>query len=151
MTDIPPVSDSLDPGPRPASTAASVLVLAGIALLALPLFAWIGYQRSGPIGIQAALVAAGVCWAGAAIALWLAARSAGGPQAISGILLGMFFRFGGPLLVGVLLHRQGGLLAKAGVFGMILAYYLLLLVPETLLAVRCQSKSRSQSDVTGLS
>jgi hypothetical protein len=48
----------------------------------------------------------------------------------------MFFRMGVPLIVGFALDRAKGPLADAGVFGMIVGYYLVGLLVETLLSVR---------------
>jgi hypothetical protein len=59
------------------------------------------------------------------------------------ILLGTLFRTGLPLVVGFALHRAGGELARAGVFGMILCYYLVALLVETVLSVRVIGSHRT--------
>lgn len=112
------------------------LLLTGAMLLAYPGFAAFAYFRHGPMGLVAAAVAGTVCWAGALGALVLVGLVRNGPQAIHATLLGMFFRMGGPLIIGLLLNQAGGPLAEAGVFGMIVGYYLVGLVVETLLSVR---------------
>jgi hypothetical protein len=62
----------------------------------------------------------------------------------------MACRTGLPLVAGVVLHRRGGELASAGVFAMILGYYLVILVAETLLAIRVTggSKRDDKTEVT---
>jgi hypothetical protein len=105
-------------------------------LLAFPFFAAFGYTRAGLVGVEAAAVAGGICWLGAAPSLFLMGWLRGGPHVVSGVLLGMLIRMGLPLAIGLLLAQTGGPLAKAGVFGMIVGYYLVGLLIETLLSVR---------------
>ncbi|MEX2173440.1 MAG: hypothetical protein WD872_03705 [Pirellulaceae bacterium] len=57
-------------------------------------------------------------------------------QPIGGILGGMMFRMGLPLLAGIALQKTNEPLAEAGVFPMILGIYLVALVAETLLSLR---------------
>jgi hypothetical protein len=71
-----------------------------------------------------------------AAALLLVGLGRSNESAVGLILLGTFFRTGFPLVAGFLLHRAGGELARGGVFGMILCYYLVALLVETLLSVR---------------
>ena len=85
------------------------------------------------------------------VALVLTAALRSPKRAVAGVLLGMLFRMGVPLGTGIFLHRQGGPLAKAGVFGMILGFYLLTLLVETLLALRLlapRAKRVSRSPVS---
>jgi len=112
------------------------LIFSGAMLLALPFFATYGFLRAGLTGVEAAAVAGGVCWLGAVPSLLLMGWLRGGPHVVSGVLLGMLLRMGLPLVVGLLLIQTGGPLAKAGVFGMIVGYYLFGLLIETLLSVR---------------
>lgn len=77
-----------------------------------------------------------VCWLGAFIALVITGVLRGTPQAINGILGATLFRMGIPLAAGFLLSSSSEALAKAGVFGMVVCYYLLTLVVETLLSLR---------------
>jgi hypothetical protein len=62
---------------------------------------------------------------------------------ISATLLGMLFRMGLPLVTGVVLTRAGGPLADAGLFGMIMVFYLVGLVVETTLSVRVLGSSQT--------
>jgi len=114
----------------------SCLLLTIIVLAVFPLFAWFGYSRHAMDGVFAASIAGGVCWLGATLALVTTVLLQGSPSAVSGTLLGTAFRTGLPFLSAFALAQMGGPIAKAGVVGMIVAYYLLTLVAETLLAVR---------------
>ena len=69
-------------------------------------------------------------------ALLTTARQPEQEKAVTNILLAIFFRTGLPLGAGFLLQGAGGELAQAGVFGMILCYYLVALLVETILSVR---------------
>src|SRR5437870_31246 len=73
-------------------------------------------------GFLAAALAAGLCWFGSTVAL-LIAGSLGSNRAVYGHLTGMFFRLGVPLMAGIAFQRQGGWLAEAGVFGLIVVFY----------------------------
>ena len=114
--------------------ACAILTL--VVALAFPVFAWFGHKLHGWDGVAASGVAAGVCWLGAAIALVLGGVLGRGGNAANGVLLGMLFRMGIPLAVGIALDRRGGLLADASVFGMILIYYFVTLVAETALSLK---------------
>jgi hypothetical protein len=121
-------------------------VLSGVTLVALGGFAWYGYAMHGLAGLAAALVAAGVCWAGALLALLLTEVLRSPQQGASGPLLGMVTRLGLPLATGILLDRRGGPLANAGVFGIIISFYFVTLVAETWLAVRLIAASRNKAN-----
>ena len=118
-------------------------LLTATLLTAFPLFAWFGYQRSGEAGIAAAAIAGAVCWFGALSALVLVARSRDSAAAVNATLMGMFLRLGLPLLTGIVLQQSQGELARAGVFGMILCYYFVALIVETILSVRLISNKSS--------
>jgi hypothetical protein len=112
-----------------------------------PAFAWFGHHASGWDGIWAASVAAGVCWFGALAALVVGAIFGQGANAVNGVLLGMVFRMGLPLGVGISLHHRDGVLAQAGVFGMILGYYFVAMIVETVLAVRLTAPANEKTNV----
>jgi hypothetical protein len=104
--------------------------------IAFPAFAYFGYQAHGQAGISAAAVAAVVCLVAGLVAitfLWLFRKPR---QAFTGLGLAMLFRMAIPMASGVVLTKLGGPLAEAGVFGMIVGFYLVGLLVETLLAVR---------------
>lgn len=113
-----------------------------------PLFAAVGYARSGPEGILAALLAGGVCGGGALIGLLLAGRFSLGDHAVSGVLLSMILRMGIPLTACVVLLATGGPLVKAGVLAMILVYYLLMLLAETWFLLRLTAAQASDKSVS---
>ena len=114
----------------------SCLALTAVVLLALLLVGGVVGSTRGLNGVLAASTAAGICWFGSTIALLMAGYSSRSNQAVHGHLLGMFFRLGFPLVVGMMLQKAGGALAEAGVFGLIVVFYLITLVAETLLSLR---------------
>ena len=110
----------------------------------LPIGGW-GYISYGMTGVIAALVAAGTCWMGGTLALISTAiASRGSTAAMWALLFGMLFRMGLPLAVGLALNRAGGPLASAGVFGMVLVFYLLILVVETPLSIKFLHHNQQQ-------
>lgn len=124
---------------RPLSVAnlvAGCALLAGVLLPVAGIIAWFGYSRSGVNGIGASLLAALVCWLSASLALSAAFIGQRLGMGIHGLLIGIMLRTGLPRAIGVLLQKQGGPLAEAGVFMMILGLYLCSLVAETVLAMR---------------
>ena len=114
----------------------SCLVLTTALLVVFPAFAYVGFSRSGLNGLASAAVAGTVCWLSGLASLLLIGLFRGAQAVVSAMLMGMVFRTGVPLAVGLILAQQGGQLARAGVFGMILGYYLVTLVVDTLLSVR---------------
>jgi len=120
----------------PMGLVVSCAVLALVVLLAFPAFAWFGFSRHGHVGLLAAATAGVVCFVAAAAALAASATLRGPKTAVHGALLGIAFRTGLPLMAGFVLMQRGGPLAEAGVFGMIVVYFLITLTVETLLAVR---------------
>lgn len=120
---------------HPANIPLVCLLLTATMTIAFAVAAWIGYARSGATGIAAAAIAGFVCWGGGMIAVMLVAIFRNRQQVVNGALLGMLIRMALPLIVGVAFLQSGGPLADAGVFEMILGYYLVGLVVETLLAV----------------
>ncbi len=124
-----------------APLACALLTISLVA--AFPAVAWFGYGRHGSNGIAAAAVAAAVVWFGATAALLLVSFFRGSSeQMVSATLLGMLFRTGLPLVTGLAMNRTGGPLAEAGLFGMILIFYLVGLLVETLLSVRLLGSSQ---------
>jgi len=106
-----------------------------------PLFAAYGYTRFEIDGIFAAITAASVVLVAMEAAILTAIFLRDTELRVQSVLLGMFFRAGIPLSFGMLMHKAGGPLAEAGLFGMILVYYLLTLVVETVLAVQLVSQT----------
>ena len=142
------MSDLAQPQTRSASMGIGVaLGLLTLALgLVFPLFAWYGNATYGSWGLVSAGVALGVCWFGATAALLVVNFTRHAPT--HGLLGSIFFRMGLPLVVGVWLNSQNGLLAQTGVFGMILVYYLIALAVETVLSLRVASVPAKSSKAT---
>lgn len=133
-----------NPSTTRQSSVAFACVLLSLALaIAFPAVAGYGYTVHGQNGVIAATLAGGICWAGALVALLFVGLFRGSHnQMISATLLGMLFRMGLPLGAGLLLTHSGGPLADAGLFGMILVFYLVGLVVETILSVRILGSSQ---------
>ena len=129
------------PGRSPMATWAA---LTAVLLAAWPAFAWFGHHNHGAAGLQASVVAGVVCWIGASAALFLVALLQG-PLAVHGTIAGIFFRMWLPLGTGVLLDNMNRPLAEAGVFGMILLYYLVALAVEMPLSLRLVRPTRVTS------
>lgn len=103
--------------------------------LFLPLVAWYGFTRHGQPGAIAAAVAAVICATGSTAALIATWRFRGPAAALYAMLFGMVFQFGLPFAAGMVLSQAGGPLAQAGVFGLIVVFYLYTLVVKTLLVL----------------
>jgi hypothetical protein len=108
---------------------AAVLLPAGLAI------GWLVSRRFDAFVLQAALIAAGLCWLAGALALVAThvGTRAGAP--VQGVLLAMLLRMGLPLGAGLALNQVAPL-AEVGIFSMILGVYLCALVAETLLSLR---------------
>ncbi|MDX1945062.1 MAG: hypothetical protein SFU86_06620 [Pirellulaceae bacterium] len=131
--------DSRKPLTQPPSVATLIIGCALLAAVIVPvagILGWYGHARSGFVGIQAAALAGIICWCSSALALAAAFVGQRLGMGLQSLLFGILLRTGLPLLFGVLLQEQGGALAEAGVFVMILILYLCSLVAETLLALR---------------
>jgi hypothetical protein len=123
----------------------SCLALTAVVLLALLVVGGVVGSTRGMNGVLAASTAAAICWFGSTIALLLAGRLSRTNHAVQGHLLGMFFRLGLPLIAGIVVQEQGGWMAEAGLFGMIVIFYLITLVVETLLSLRFVNRSGNVS------
>ena len=115
------------------ATCALLLLLAVLAGFAI--VAPFAYDRHGVDGVLATATAAGVCWSAASLALVASALVRGQFAGFHAMILGMFFRVGLPLAAGVYLTKRGGSLADAGVFGLLVIFYLLTLAVETPLSL----------------
>ncbi len=112
------------------------MLLVAVFAVAFPAFAYYGHQTHGLAGVAAAAVAAVVCLAAGFIAITFLALFRDPQQSVNGVGLAMLFRMAIPMAVGFFLTKLNGPLAEAGVFGMIVGFYLVGLLVETLLAVR---------------
>ena len=109
-------------------------MVAVLAALGGALAVW-RYAESGSLGVAAAGLAAGLCLVGA-IGAFLATTLVRSPQAaVSGMLLGMMFRLGLPLVVLLIMLKRGGELIDAGLVTCFLICYPVGLLTETLLVL----------------
>lgn len=113
-----------------------------------PLFALVGYARSGGIGILAAVIAAGVCWGGAVAGLAIAAIFRSDSQAVLYVLVGMAFRMALPLAACLIFALLGGPLVEAGILVMILLYYFITLIADTWLLLRLPRAAATVSRIS---
>ena len=123
------------------SSLASVVVscaLFAAALIPIPAVFIAGLvvtQRFDATALLTAAIATSLCGVAGSVALvstWLGGRYG---YAVHGLLLGMLFRMGVPLVGGIALSQVSPL-AENGIFSMILGIYLWALVVETFLALR---------------
>lgn len=113
-------------------------LVAALALFALPVGGLV-FARAAWTGVAATAVAAAVCGLGGSLALAVVAwgrNSAPAQQGLTAVLAGFVFRMLLPLVVGLALSRQVPPLREAGVFGLIVVFYLFTLVVETWLSLR---------------
>lgn len=118
------------------------LILSAAMLLFFVPVALVARALNGPDAFAAAAVAAAVCWLGGM--LTLLGTSRWGRQGVNAplyaLLFGMVFNCAVPFTVGMVLHRTGGALAQAGVFGLIVIFFQFALLIGTLLTL-CLVKS----------
>jgi len=131
------------PKTRQTSVTIACVLLSLSLLLVFPIIGAYAYNTHGTDGLIAAALAGAICWSGAMIALVLVGLFRKSPnQMVSATLAGMLFRMGLPLVTGLVITNAGGPLADAGIFGMILVFYLVGLVVETILSVRILGSSQ---------
>lgn len=126
-------------------TACSLLTVT--LALAAALGGTVAHGRHGALAATAVLVAAATCWASAMAALVLAARLSGTRWGVPGILAAGFIRFSLPLMVVAASALVQGPLARAGLFGYMVGFFLLALVVETLLLVGVIRSSETSHSV----
>ena len=114
---------------------AACSLLAVTLSLAAALGGSVAHGRNGALAGLAVVVAALTCWLSATAALVLAARLSTTRWGIQGIMAAGFIRFSLPLMVVAASALVQGPLARAGLFGYMVAFFLLSLVVETLLLV----------------
>lgn len=117
------------------SLGARVAILTALVVAVYPLLASLMTSQRGVSAWQAAALAGSICWLGATLAMLFTAWLRGPQGALYALLFGMFFRMGVPLMAGLLLSRRYVQLEAAGFFGLILGFYLVTLVAETLLVL----------------
>ena len=115
-----------------ASCALLAVVLAPAAILV----AWISSGRFAADTLLAAAIGGGICWVAASLALTATYLGNRWQSPVQGVLAGMLFRLGLPLVAITALPKLGGSWAPPGVATTILGVYLVALVVETGLALR---------------
>ena len=121
----------------------------GVMLVTFAVLATFGWQKQQSPGVVAAGIACGVCWVGGIVALSVPLLFRDPQSAINGLLFGMLFRMGLPLLVAFGLIQSRSELLKAGVLGMFVAAYLVGLVVETLF-IWWIAESSSDASASGM-
>lgn len=119
-----------------ADLFSAVRSLTLVSALTTLVIAGVGFAASGAAGILAALIAAAICWIGAAISLLIGALLRATPHAAGGFLLGSPIRMGIALVACLIFMRRGGPLSDAGIVVMILVNYLVTLVTDAYLLLR---------------
>jgi len=119
-----------------------------VVALVLPVVALTLRARNGKDGVIAACVAAGVCWVAALAALVVAKITTDLQARLAGVFASMILRTGVPMIAAITLTSTSPTLARGGVFGATVVFYLLTLMLETVLSVRLVN---STSDMSGVS
>lgn len=115
-----------------ASCAWLALAIAPAAVVVTVVF----HGGLSPAAIGDACIAGGLCWFAAGASLICTCLGNVLQAPVQGLLGGMLFRMGLPLVAILSLSQPGDWHRSAGLPGMILAVYLVALVVETALAVR---------------
>jgi hypothetical protein len=137
-------------GRRPFSLPAACAWLLVAVLLAYAVIGAIAGQQHGAAGWTAAAVAAGICWLAQTLSMIATSLTRGPLRGLYSLVYGLAFGFAGPFAAGLILSRRVPQLADAGVFGLIVAFYLVTLAVGTLLTVRLIAQAAtSKSSETG--
>lgn len=123
-------------------------MLTAVVAVALPFVAAVLHGRSGVDGLFAACAAASVCWLASMAALVVVKVSTDMQNRLAGVFGGMLLRTGVPLVAAVILTSSSPALARGGVFGATVVFYLLTLVFETVLSVRLVNSTNGMSRVS---
>lgn len=118
------------------SLVKSCAVLAAVVAPASFVVAVICYRELTVSTLLAAAVAGGVCWLAASLALLTTHLGNLLESPVQGVLGGMLFRMGLPLIAVIGLSQLGGDMARMEVSITIVGVYLVALVAETLLSLR---------------
>ena len=125
-----------DWAPRLKSCSKGLFCLVLVAALLFAAISIVAFSKYGNMGLVAAGVATLVCLVPVCSALLVTGLAVGTPQALNGILLGVFVRTAVPFLLSILLTQAIRPLADAGLFAMVVINFLVLLPVETAVLVR---------------
>ncbi len=107
-------------------------ILTAAVLLCLLFVGTWRYQQFGMAGVWGATLAAGICWAGAIVALICTVRFRG-DNAMVALGASMLFRTFAPLAAVFAVSRFGGVLADVGTVGSLLIFFPVTLLLEVTL------------------
>lgn len=116
--------------------------------MALPIIALVRQSSSGTDGVYAACVAAAVCWFASVSALVVVKVTTDMQARLAGVFASMALRTGVPLMAAIVLANNSPSLARGGVFGVTVVFYLLLLMFETILSVRLVQSTSDASRIS---
>ena len=128
---------------REKSLPARIAILTAVEVLALAVSLTPSWLIGGQFGMLAATIAAVSCLVGGALALAISSLFHDPNQAFAGVLLGMLFGMGVPLVVAMACHLGGGELSRSGVM-----FYLLIFFPITLTVKTVLSLPKTASRMT---
>jgi hypothetical protein len=127
---------------------AQAVVVSGVVAVVWLAMAPAAYGISGSMGLIAAATGAGLCWAGAELALAMASFFRESSAAAYGMVIGMLARAFLPLLFGALLHLRVPALAEAGMVYYLLISYMATLATETALMLAHVQRNPNSSKAT---
>jgi hypothetical protein len=119
----------------PAGELKACALIAIVVALATPVVAMLAGRTAGAPTWTTTSLAGFVCWFSASLSLVVAHRCQLRGSAMVGIFAGMLIRMSIPLAVGVAVTAHGGALAREGLFGQLLIFFLLTLAVETWLSL----------------
>ncbi|MBN2294937.1 MAG: hypothetical protein JXM70_21090 [Pirellulales bacterium] len=128
---------------RDKSLSARIAVLTAVEVTALAISLPLAWFIGGRSGMLASTIAAVSCLVGGALALGISSMFRAPSQAFVGVLLGMLFGMGVPLVVAIACHLGGGELSRSGVM-----FYLLIFFPITLTVKTAFSLPKTGSRMT---
>jgi hypothetical protein len=126
--------------------AACAWLLAAV-LLAYAVIGTIAGQQHGAAGWVAAAVAAATCLVAQSATLVATTLTRGPLRGLYSLAYGLVFGFALPFVAGFVLSRRVPYLAEAGVFGLMLAFYLITLAAGTLLTVKLLAPATGSREV----
>ena len=120
----------------PLSVPAACAWLAGAVAAAFPLVGMAAAEQYGTPAWLAAAVAAATCWFAWTLVLIATGLTTGPLRGFYAMLYGVLFGFAIPFGTGLVLSRRAPALAEAGVFGLVVVFYLVTLSAGAWLSVR---------------
>ncbi len=135
-------------GLRSAGFAVQSIVLGAALALSYLLIGPLAHSLSGTPGVMAAALAAALCFVGAEVGLFVCHRFHASSVHYFGPLAAMLPRMGIPLIGGLLLQKSFPALAPLGFLFYTLAFFLVALSIETLMALPAVNPPSCSSPIT---